>query len=176
MRQQKATSTPRSRRSEPWSLELPAAEPALPLAIQLPPEFELAETTMVFKIAEKPELRDPRVLQKQTPIRANLLIKRSLGNNPPLTELAAELSQYLLKTVPGIVHLEAGPFVFTDGVEGYRSSYEFQPVPKIRLKQIHVLRVDAEGAMHFTLTVGTDARPETIEQYMSCIGATRLTH
>jgi hypothetical protein len=161
--------------NDPWLVELVSAEEtSQTVSLQVPAGFELGETSMVLKAIEKPGLHDPRLLQKQTTIRPNLLVKRTWGPSPELTQLAADLSQYLTRTVPGIMALETGDFRFSDDVAGYKASFEFQPMPKIRLKQVHVLRVDAEGAMHFTLTVGVDAHPSVIEQYLACIAATRL--
>ncbi|MFO0726312.1 MAG: hypothetical protein U1E65_21180 [Myxococcota bacterium] len=162
----------KGRRESPSAFRVPGTG-SRGLDLAIPAGFAVRETTTVLSADDG--LRDPRMLQNQSGGRPNLIIKRNWGANQPLSELSAQITENIVKNAPGIAQIETGSFRFADGLLGYKLSFEFEPVPGIRLRQVHVLAVDDEGGIHATLTLSTKATADTVTKYLAAIAAIHVT-
>jgi hypothetical protein len=128
------------------------------------------ETSAVMRAEEKKGLNEPRLLQSQTPVRSNLIMKsRHIDPGTELLELAAKLTEELMQHMPGLSNIRSQDFSFEDGQAGYLIAFEVQATPRLRVKQHHVLRIDVDYATQFTLTTGVDAKPEVLAGYLESI-------
>lgn len=125
----------------------------LGLRFDVPAGFQTDEVMLTLKGPEV-DLKDPRMMQKQQPVRANLIIhRRSVGGSPALDMLCGEICAELISGVEGIQNLKTDTFQFADGTAGRQVSFDFA-VKHGAVRQFQVMRLD--GAMFTTLTLTVD--------------------
>ncbi|MBI2372424.1 MAG: hypothetical protein HYV07_00360 [Deltaproteobacteria bacterium] len=122
------------------------------LELQPPANFETEETILSLRAPPGPS--DPRLLQKQIPVRANLIVSRKrVGPLATLPLLVAEVSAELVSTVVGLRGIANEEIRFADGVVGVIVSFEFPMREVAAARQFHALRLDDGIFTDLTLTV-----------------------
>ncbi len=120
-----------------------------------PAGFEAQEWMVTLSGPAVEDLKDPRMLQKQHPVRPNLILhRRTVGASPSLDLLCGEVCAELLSGVEGMQNLNTAPFPFEDGVQGRLVSFDFG-VKLGAVRQFQAMRLD--GAVFTTLTLTVDA-------------------
>lgn len=122
------------------------------LELTPPPDFQVEEASLSLRAA--PGATDPRLLQKQIPIRANLIVhRRRVSAASTLSLLVAEVTAELASTVVGIRGLATEDIVFDDGQKGVVVGFEFPMKEVAAVRQFHALRLDDGIFTNLTLTV-----------------------
>lgn len=125
------------------------------LTLNLPEGFSADEVMVTLKGPPASHLKDPRMLQKQHPVRPNLIIHRRLINGEADVELlCGEICAELVSAIDGMQNLSTKSFAFADGAQGMLVSFDF-PVKQATVQQHQALRLD--GAVFTTLTLTVDA-------------------
>jgi hypothetical protein len=140
-----------------------------------PPAGFTADEAMLSLRAPPPALADPRVLQKQFPIRPNLLVhRRQVGSEADLELLAGEICAELVNSVVGLQALTTERFAFDDGAPGLIIGFDF-PAPEAKTaRQYQALRTDEGVLTILTLTVdGTRLNDETKRDWLKCLSSAR---
>jgi hypothetical protein len=118
-----------------------------------PTELEVEECFITLRAPDR-DLAEPRSLNKQQPIRSNLVVRRrTVRRDASLDTLAGEMCGELAKSIPSLVGLERAGFKFDDGTIGLMLAYEFQASSSALLRQYHALRLDDRTLTTLTLTV-----------------------
>lgn len=150
----------------------PALTPVEGVLLDLPSGFAVAETSVTLRPVQLQGLSDPRRVQAQPPIQANL-IARSRTVDPALTleDASIQLTAELVNTMPGMAELQTVDFKFKDDARGYLVSFEIEVAPNLRVRQHHALRVDPGRVTHVTLTTGLDTNPAVLDVYLQSIAS-----
>jgi hypothetical protein len=123
------------------------------LQFDLPPDFGVDQVMISLRGAPA-TAPDPRVLQKQTPIRPSLIInRRHVGNTASLEVLAGEVTAELVTSVPGLSELATEEMAFNDGAPGIIVSFSFALEELGTARQLHALRKDGNVLTTLTLTI-----------------------
>lgn len=122
-----------------------------------PPEGFVAEESMVsFRAPVASQLTDPRMMQKQMPIRPNLIVHtRKVRDGQKLQDLVAEATAELMRSVPGLINLASSQLPFADAAVGTLLMFDFSAGDASTVRQYHALRLD--GGMLTTLTMTVNA-------------------
>jgi hypothetical protein len=122
------------------------------LHLALPPEFTIDQTMVSFR-APPPTAGDPRVLQKQTPIRPSLIVHRRDVGDVALEILAGEITAELVQSVGGLSGLTTEALSYDDGDLGIIISFDFAAPEIGTARQYHVVRKDGPILTTLTLTI-----------------------
>ncbi|MBI4816578.1 MAG: hypothetical protein HY791_09980 [Deltaproteobacteria bacterium] len=122
------------------------------LELSAPDDFVVEETTIALRAPPGPT--ESRILQKQFPIRPNLIMNRKrVGLGATLALLTAEVTAELASTIIGLRALATDEIRFDDGCEGIIVSFEFPMREVASVRQFHALRLDDGIFTDVTLTV-----------------------
>jgi len=117
------------------------------------PDFVIDEV-MISLRAPAPVAGDPRLLQKQTPIRPSLIAhRRHTGNAAPLELLASEVVAELVSSITGLSALTTESLSFADDVVGMLIGFDFPAAEVGTARQFHALRLDDGVLTTLTLTI-----------------------
>jgi hypothetical protein len=139
-----------------------------------PADFVHEEVVSSWRVAAKPQLKDPKLLQPQAQIRPNLTITRVHVEVPDLAGLAATSCDELMRRIDGIHGIKTTEIKFADGVDGLMLEYAF-PALQFTVVQIQAMRVD--GNTLTTMTMCTEASrltDDVHEQYLQCLRSASL--
>lgn len=118
------------------------------------PPPELVQEEVILTLRAPPGPIESRMLQRQIPVRSNLIVHRKqVGANATLPLLVAEVSAELVSGVVGLKGLATEPIRYADGVEGVIVSFEFPMRDVAAARQFHALRLDDGVLTNLTLTV-----------------------
>lgn len=141
------------------------------LNFQPPPGFIAEEMMLSWRLPPDKALSEPRVLNRQVPPAASLIVHVRPSCGAPTTEaVTGQLLAELIQSVPGLESPETSRFVFSDGTEGAMLIFEFTAGSHVRLKQRHVVRLDGETATVATLTIPAETSTEKEGEYLRAIG------
>ncbi|MBI5498433.1 MAG: hypothetical protein HY904_25755 [Deltaproteobacteria bacterium] len=130
-----------------------------------PPEFGVDEVMLTLKGAPVAGLKDPRMLQKQTPVRPNLIIhRRVVGSAATVEMLCGEVCAELVSAVDGIKGLGTQAFAFDDGGRGMLVVFDFPAGTLATVRQFQALRLDAGVLTSLTLTVDSTTLNDTLRE------------
>ncbi len=122
------------------------------LTFDPPADLAPEEATLILRAPPGPS--DPRLLQRQLPVRANLIVhRRRVGPEATLPLMVAEVSAELVSTVTGLRALATEDLRFADGAPGVIVSFEFPMREVAAARQFHALRLDDGVLTDLTLTV-----------------------
>lgn len=146
------------------------------LSYEAPAGFEPVEVMVTLKGPPVDDLKDPRALQKQFPIRPNLILhRRGVQPGASVDMLCGEICAELVSSISGLSNLLTGPFSFADGAEGMLVSFDFPAGKAATVRQFQAMRLDGETFTTATLTVDastwTDARQEQLFGSIASIAA-----
>lgn len=145
------------------------------LNLDLPADFTVDEVMVSLRGASVSDLKDPRMLQKQHPVRPSLIVhRRHVGTEAALDLLCAEICAELINSVDGMQDLRTEPFAFDDGAQGSVVIFDFPARHGARVRQFQAARLD--GPMFTTLTLTVDAVTLTDklkETYFKSLASTR---
>ncbi len=144
------------------------------IEISVPLGFQVEESSLTLRAPQG--VVEARVLNKQTPIRANLIVNRRLvGPESTIVSLSAEVTAELQAAVNDLEDLSAEPFTFDDGTVGSLVSFRFPFHEAAQIRQFHALRLDAGTFTTLTLTVdGLKLDDQTKSNYLRGLSATQL--
>jgi hypothetical protein len=146
------------------------------LRLDPPPDFVIDQVMFSFK-GKAPTTGDPRVLQKQTPIRPTLILhRRDVGEDAPLEVLAGEVTAELVTSVPGLSELASEQMRFADGAPGMIVSFSFALEEVGTARQFHALRKDGAVLTTLTLTVDKLALNDAAKERWLSVLASAVTH
>jgi hypothetical protein len=118
-----------------------------------PPDFTVDEVMVTLRGPAMDHLKEPRLLQKQHPVRPNLIIhRRAVGEGALLDLLCGEICAELVNSIDGMQNLASEPFVFADGCAGFLVTFDF-PVRQATVRQFQTMRLDAAILTTLTMTV-----------------------
>ena len=139
------------------------------------PPAELVAEEALLTLRAPPGPSDPRLLQKQIPVRANLIVhRRRVGAEATLALLSAEVSAELASTVVGLRGLASEELTFADGVRGVIVSFEFPMREVASARQFHALRLDGDTFTDLTLTVdGLTLNDATKNKWLDVLASAR---
>ncbi len=139
------------------------------------PEDFVADEVMVSLRAPPPQLVDPRVLQKQIPIRPNLIVhRRRIGDGADLELCAGEICAELVNAVVGIKGLTSERFAFDDGAPGMVVGFDFPAPESSTARQYQALRIDDGVLSILTLTVdGARLNDDAKSRWFKCLSSAR---
>ncbi len=132
-----------------------------PLPFDAPPQFELSEVMVSFRGPDTAGLKEPRAMQRQFPIRPNLIMHRRPAPDANLEMLTAEMCAELLTTIDGIKDLSTEALTFADGAEGSLVSFDFPAGKAMTVRQYQAVRVDEGQLSTLTLTLDSSTLNET---------------
>jgi hypothetical protein len=120
---------------------------------EAPAGFEIDEVTISLR-APKPA-REARVLNKQTAVRPNLVVRRQkLEQATDLAELSLKLIAEVLQEVPDLQAPAKERFEFTDGAVGLLLGFDYPLVEGgVSLRQYQVIRLDDNVLTNVLLTI-----------------------
>lgn len=144
------------------------------LELAPPEDFAVEEASLTLRAPAGP--REPRMLQKQLPVRANLIVhRRRVGDAATLDLLAAEVTAELVSSVVGLEGLHRDPITYADGASGFVVGYEMPMREVAALRQFHALRLDDGVFTDVTLTVDSlTLNDRAKERWYQVLAATRL--
>lgn len=144
------------------------------LEISPPDDFAVEESSLTLRAP--PGETESRLLQKQLPIRANLIVnRRHVGPEAPLAILTAEVTAELASSVEGLKDLKTESFTFVDNVEGMLVSFRFDFREAAAVRQFHALRLDDGVFTNLTLTVdGLKLDDRTKAAHMATLASARI--
>lgn len=117
------------------------------------PDFVIDEV-MISLRAPAPVAGDPRLLQKQTPIRPSLIAhRRHTGTVATLELLAGEVVAELVSSIIGLSALTNESFTYADGAVGIIIGFDFAAAEVGTARQYHALRLDDGVLTTLTLTI-----------------------
>lgn len=139
------------------------------LELQPPADFQVEESMLTLRAP--PGVSEPRMLQKQIPVRANLIVhRRRVGANATLALLAGEVTAELASTVIGLRNLTTEPIKFDDDRDGVIVAFEFPLRDVAGVRQFHALRLDGEIFTDVTLTVdGTTLNDAAKQKWLAVL-------
>ena len=120
---------------------------------EAPAGFEVDEVTISLR-APKPA-RETRVLNKQTAVRPNLVVRRQALEEPAdLTTLSLRLIAEVLQEVPNLETPTKESIEFADGAPGLLLGFDY-PLEEdgVCLRQYQAIRLDASTVTNVLLTV-----------------------
>ena len=118
------------------------------------PADMVMEQTMVAMRAAPSAVVDPRVLNRQTPIRTSLIVhRRQVGPHATLEVLAGEVAAELVSSVGGLSGLVTEAFDYADGAIGFLVSFDVAAAEVGTARQFHALRKDDTVLTTLTLTL-----------------------
>jgi hypothetical protein len=140
-----------------------------------PPDGFLADEVMVSLRAPPPQLVDPRVLQKQVPVRANLIVhRRRIGDEADLELCAGEICAELVNSVVGMQSLTTERFAFDDGAPGMIVGFDFPAAEAATVRQYQALRIDDGVLSILTLTIdGARLNDDAKATWLKCLSSAR---
>lgn len=123
------------------------------LAIDTPADFTVDQAMISFR-APPPTAIEPRLLQKQTPIRPSLIVhRRDVGDAASLPVLAGEITAELVSSISGLSALTTESFAYADGAPGILVGFDFGADEVGTARQYHALRKDERILTTLTLTI-----------------------
>lgn len=126
------------------------------LQLDLMPDFAVDEVMVSLRGPEVGGLKDPRMLQKQLPVRPSLIIhRRVVGNSAALDMLVGEICAELISSINGMQDLRTEALAFDDGARGSMIVFDFPVSAGARVRQFQAARLD--GPVLTTLTLTVDA-------------------
>lgn len=139
------------------------------------PPADLRPEEALLTLRAPPGPSDPRLLQKQVPVRANLIVhRRRVGAEATLPLMVAEVSAELVSTVIGLRGLATEDIRFADGVVGVIVSFEFPMREVAAARQFHALRLDDGVLTDLTLTVdGLTLNDAAKKKWLDVLSSTR---
>ena len=146
------------------------------LTYDAPAGFEPVEVMVTLKGPAVDDLKDPRALQKQYPIRPNLILhRREVRPGATVDMLCGEVCAELVSSISGLSNLLTGPFEFSDKSEGMLVTFDFPAGKAATVRQFQAMRLDGDSFTTATLTVDastwSDAREEQLFGSIASIGA-----
>jgi len=123
------------------------------LRFEVPAGFEVDEVTISLR-ARKPA-REARLLNKQTTVRPNLVMRRQTLEEPiDLVTLSLRLIAEVLQEVPDLQQPTREPFEFADGAPGLLLGFDY-PLAEdgVCLRQYQAIRLDDSTVTNVLLTV-----------------------
>ncbi|MCC7382017.1 MAG: hypothetical protein IT384_09315 [Deltaproteobacteria bacterium] len=146
------------------------------LTFDPPAEFLEEELTTAWRTPKKAQLKEPRMLQAQLPVRPNLIVnRRRVAAGTDIAQLAAETCTQLLETIPGISGIETHALSFKDGVEGVLLELSF-PTAGYTVVQLHAMRVD--GDVLTSMVISTEKSrlsPDELRRFKSSLASAAVT-
>lgn len=121
------------------------------------------------------DLKDPRMLQKQSPVRPSLIVhRRVVGTEASLDLLCGEVCAELVNSVEGMQDLRTEAFPFEDGVKGSLVVFDFSVKHGAHVRQFQALRLDGPVLTSLTLTVdAVTLNDKAKENYFKALASTR---
>lgn len=144
------------------------------LKLDLLPDFSVDEVMVSMRGPSVQDLKDPRMLQKQLPVRPSLIVhRRIVGTAAALDMLVGEICAELIGSIQGMENLRTEPFAFDDGAAGTLIVFDF-PVSMARVRQFQVARLDGGALTTLTLTVDAVTLTDKLrETYFKALASTR---
>ena len=137
-----------------------------------PAEFVEEELMTTWRVPYVPDLKEPRMLQRQMPVRPNLVVHRRTVGEKDLADVTASVCDQLMKSIDGLSKIATSELVFKDGVSGMLLEYSFPAVGSYEVVQLHAMRLDGEVLTSLTLcTEGSRITPEVHRQYRECLSS-----
>jgi len=133
------------------------------LTFETPDDYGFDEAMLTLRSTAADELKEPMMLQKQWPVRSNLIIHRRVVHEDATLELlAGEICAELVSSVAGMENLAMERFPFADGAEGMIIAFDFALTKKVNaaVRQYQALRLDDQRLTSLTLTVDRNKMTE----------------
>ncbi len=147
---------------------------SLPVLKFTPPaEFVEEELMTTWRAPYVPNLKEPRVLQRQMPVRPNLVVhRRTVGEQQNLAEVASTVCDELMQSIEGLSKIATSELVFEDGASGMLLEFSFPAVGSYEVVQLHAMRMDGGVLTSLTLcTEGSRITPEVHRRYRECLAS-----
>jgi hypothetical protein len=123
------------------------------LSLTAPPDMVIEQSMFALRAPPSAAV-DPRLLQKQTPIRTSLIVhRRDVGPMATLEVLAGEVAAELVSSVGGLSGLVTEAFDYSDGALGIVVSFDVAAAEVGTARQFHALRKDGTVLTTLTLTL-----------------------
>jgi hypothetical protein len=141
-----------------------------------PAEFIEEELMTTWRVPYVPDLKEPRVLQRQVPVRPNLVVhRRTVGEQKDLADVASSVCDQLMRSIDGLSKIATSELVFDDGVTGMLLEYSFPAVGSYEVVQLHAMRLDGGVLTSLTLcTEGSRVTPEVHRRYRECLSSASI--
>lgn len=133
--------------------------------LQFTPPSEFAPDEFMVTMRGPPvgNLKDPRMPQKQFPVRPNLIVHRRVtGAAASLGLLCSEICAELVGSIPAMKDLHAEPFGFDDQATGMMVVFDF-PAGKATVRQFQAMRLDNGVLTTLTLTVDSTTLTDALK-------------
>lgn len=142
-----------------------------------PPEgWAVTEVMVQLKGPPVDELKDPRMMQSQYPLRPNLIVhRRQIPTGADLDMVAAEICAELVHSIEGMRDLSTNELAFADGHAGRVVQFDFPAGKAATVRQFQALRLDDDVLTTLTLTVDAttlnDERKDSYFQSLASAGS-----
>lgn len=125
------------------------------ISLAPPSDFVAEEVTASWRAPLDVDLKDPRAMQVQMPVRPNLIVqRRAVTNDKSVGELVGVVCADLQRHIDGISTIDTSAFTFDDGVEGLLIKYTMPAHKEFKLAQMQAARLDDK--VFTTLTISTE--------------------
>lgn len=138
-----------------------------------PPDGFAADEAMLSLRGPPPAAVDPRVLQKQWPIRPSLIVHRRSVGDADLELLAGEITAELVNSIVGMQGLTTERFAFDDGAAGFVIGFDFPAPEASTARQYQALRKDDGVLTILTLTVDGMRLAAEKAKWLACLSSAR---
>lgn len=124
------------------------------LPFQPPADWSVTEVMVQMKGPPVDDLKDPRMMQSQYPLRPNLIVhRRQLPGGADVDMICAEICAELVHSIEGMRDLSTEALTFVDGQEGRVVQFDFPAGKAATVRQFQALRLDDSVLTTLTLTV-----------------------
>lgn len=143
------------------------------LSYDAPAGFEPVEVMVTLKGPATDDLKDPRAMQSQFPIRPNLILhRREVRPGATVDMLCGELCAELVSAIDGMKNLATGAFAFADDAAGMLVSFDFPAGKAATVRQFQAMRLDGDVFTTATLTVDASTlTDDKKERFFDAIGS-----
>lgn len=142
-----------------------------------PPEgWDVTEVMVQLKGPPVDDLKDPRMMQSQYPLRPNLIVhRRQMPAGADVDMVCAEICAELVHSIEGMKDLSTEALSFGDGTEGRVVQFDFPAGKAATVRQFQAMRLDEDVLTTLTLTVDattlTDERKAAYFASLATAGA-----
>ena len=155
------------------SIETSTSAAIQALNIKPPSTFLAEETTASWRAPLAADLKDPRAMQTQMPVRPNLIVhRRKVAADKDVGELVAVVCADLVRHIEGLSTIDSSAFSFDDGQEGLLIKYTIPAHQNFQLAQMQAARLD--GDVFTTVTISTELSrlsDEVVADYLAALAS-----
>jgi hypothetical protein len=141
-----------------------------------PAEYVQEELMTSWRVPYEPNLKEPRLLQTQVPVRPNLVVhRRRVDEEQNLADVASLICDQLMRSIEGLSQIATSELVFRDGVNGLLLEFSFPAMGNYRVVQLEALRLD--GDVLTTMTLCTEMSRITADEQQrlrACLASATL--